>query len=78
MELDPTVTTLVMCYRGERRLRDVLADMAVALRLELDQLVPGGARRRARARGKRLPPAELRALSLIQPRGDRLGGVAPG
>jgi len=42
MELDPTVTTLVMCYRGERRLRDVFKDVAAAMHVELDQLVPGG------------------------------------
>lgn len=42
MELDTTVTTLVMLYKGERRLRDVFVDMAAAMRTELDQLVPGG------------------------------------
>jgi hypothetical protein len=42
MELDTTVTTLVMSYHGERRLRDVFTDMAAAMRVELDQLVPGG------------------------------------
>ena len=42
MELDATVTTLVMCYHGERLLRDVFRDMAGAMRVELDHLVPGG------------------------------------
>jgi hypothetical protein len=42
MALDPTVTTFVMFYKGERRLRDVLADMAAARGTEFDQLVPGG------------------------------------
>jgi len=42
MELDRTVTTLVMSYHGKRRLRDVFADMAAALRVDPDHLVPGG------------------------------------
>lgn len=42
MELDQTVTTLVMFCRGERRLRDVMAEMAAAMRVELEQLMPGG------------------------------------
>jgi Methyltransferase small domain len=42
MELDPTVTSLVMSYGGERRLHDVLRDMAAAMRMELDRLAPGG------------------------------------
>ncbi len=42
MDVDATVTTLVMCYRGERLLREVLHEMASAMRIELDQLVPGG------------------------------------
>lgn len=41
MELDPTVTTLVMLYRGERRLRDVIVEMAAAMQTEFDALVPG-------------------------------------
>jgi SAM-dependent methyltransferase len=42
MELDRTVTTLVMLYKGERRLRDVMVEMAAAMRVELDQFMPGG------------------------------------
>lgn len=42
MELDRTVTTLVMCYRGERRLREVFEEMAATMTVELDQMVPGG------------------------------------
>lgn len=42
MELDATVTSLVMSYGGDRRLQDVFADMAAAMRMELEQLVPGG------------------------------------
>jgi hypothetical protein len=42
MELDPTVTTLVMLYKGERRLRDVIGEMATAMRTDLHQLMPGG------------------------------------
>jgi methyltransferase family protein len=42
MELDQTVTTLVMLCKGERRLREVMVEMAAAMRVELDQLLPGG------------------------------------
>jgi Methyltransferase small domain len=42
MEVDAPVTTLVMSYHGERRLREVFNEMAVAMRIELDQLVAGG------------------------------------
>jgi hypothetical protein len=42
MDVDATVATLVMCYRSERRLREVFEEMAAAMRVELDHLVPGG------------------------------------
>ena len=40
--INPTVTTLVMLYKGERRLREVIVEMAAAMRIELEQFVPGG------------------------------------
>jgi hypothetical protein len=42
MEIDPTVTTLIMFHGGKRRLRDVFDGMAAAMRVDLDQLVAGG------------------------------------
>jgi SAM-dependent methyltransferase len=42
MEADPTVATLILSYRGRRRLRDVLAEMATAMTVDFDHLVPGG------------------------------------
>jgi len=42
MGVDATVTRLVMGFPGERGLRDVLAEMAAAMQVELDHLVPGG------------------------------------
>ena len=42
MEADTMVATLVVAYRSHRRLRDVLAEMAGSMRVELDHLIPGG------------------------------------
>jgi hypothetical protein len=42
MDVDTTVAMLVMCQRGERRLREVFEQMSAAMRVDLDQLVPGG------------------------------------
>ena len=42
MDVDPTVSTLVMSYRGERRLRDVFVEMATTTGVDLERLVPGG------------------------------------
>lgn len=42
MEVDATVTTLVMGFQGERRLREVLDEMASEMRVELHHLVPAG------------------------------------
>ena len=42
MEVDATVTRLVMCFHGERRLREVLDEMAAEMQVERDQLVPAG------------------------------------
>lgn len=42
MEADPTVAALILSYRGRRRLRDVLGDMAAAMKLDFDHLLPGG------------------------------------
>jgi len=41
IELDPTITTMVMCCHGERSLRDVVQDMSATMRIDVDQLVPG-------------------------------------
>jgi hypothetical protein len=42
MEADPTVATLVISYRGERRLRDVLEEMARNMGMPFDEVAPGG------------------------------------
>jgi len=42
MEVDATVTTLVMGFHGERRLREVLEAMAAEMQVEVDHLVPAG------------------------------------
>ena len=42
MEVDATVTRLVLAFHSERALREVLAEMAADMRAELDDLVPAG------------------------------------
>lgn len=42
MEADATVARLVISYHGERRLREVLTDMAAAMRVDPGELIPGG------------------------------------
>jgi hypothetical protein len=42
MEVDATVTTLVMGFHGDRRLREVLVEMAAEMRVEVGHLVPAG------------------------------------
>jgi Methyltransferase small domain len=42
MEIDSPVATFVMLYRGERRLRDVFGEMAGAMQVDFDSVVPGG------------------------------------
>jgi len=41
MEADVTVATLVISYRGRRRLRDVLEEMSAGMKISVDELVPG-------------------------------------
>jgi methylase of polypeptide subunit release factors len=42
MEADPAVATLVVSYRGERRLREVLEEMARNMGRSFDEVAPGG------------------------------------
>ena len=42
MEVDATVTTLVMGFHGNRRLHEVLVEMAAEMRVEVGQAVPAG------------------------------------
>jgi methylase of polypeptide subunit release factors len=56
-QLDANVSELLMRYRGERRLRDVFAEIATEKNADFEQLVPGGLEivRRLVRRGYLLP-----------------------